>query len=397
MLCGAVVGAAASIFGKLIALGNRAFSTYPWLIFLMLAAGPAIVGWYRLLGIKDPKGTNLVIESIREGKELPWKMAPAIFVGTILTHLTGGSAGREGAALQVGGSLGSTLGRLLKFREEDRRRVIMCGMSAAFSALFGTPLAATVMSMEISTVGIMYHSALVPCMLSALTAHFVASGIFGIHEADMVLRDVPALSVKDALIAALLAILCSAVSALFCKLMHETKYLEKKYIKNDYLRAAVSAVVVIALTLICGTRIYNGAGSEIIHRCLTDPAFKVFPLAFLLKMVFTAVTLSGGFQGGEIVPSLFIGATFGNLFASFLPISSPLASALGAVAVFCGVTNCPITALLIAFEMFGFSASSHFLIVIALTYLISGNFGIWSSQMIRFSKYEPERIDEKTH
>ena len=397
ILCGFVVGCAASIFGKLIGWGSSAFSKCPWLLFCMLPAGIAIVGWQKLLKIKEVRGTNLVIESVREGRGLPWKMAPHIFVGTVLTHLTGGSAGREGAALQIGGSLGSTLGKLLRFKEEDSRRVIMCGMSAAFAALFGTPLAATVMSMEISTVGIMYHSALAPCMFSALTAHLVAEKLFGLSEADLRITAIPEIDIKTILLVILLAVCCSAVSALFCWIMHKTAHLEKQYLKNDFLRAAVSAAVVIAATLALGTRMYNGSGAGVIEECISDPGFRIFPLAFLIKIIMTAVTLGGGFQGGEIVPSLFTGAAFGNLFAQVCGLPSPLCSALGAAAVFCGVTNCPITALMIAFEMFGFGAGTMFLLVVAVTYLLSGYFGIWSAQMIRFSKYDPGIIDRKTH
>ncbi|MCR5009575.1 MAG: chloride channel protein [Clostridia bacterium] len=397
ILCGLVVGCAASIFGKLIGWGSNAFSEYPWLLFCMIPAGLAIVGWQRLLKIKEVRGTNLVIESVREGCRLPCKMAPHIFVGTVLTHLTGGSAGREGAALQIGGSLGCTLGNLLRFKEEDCRRTIMCGMSAAFSALFGTPLAATIMSMEISTVGVMYHSALAPCMFSALTAHLVAEKVFGLSEADLTLAAVPEIDIRTILMVILLAICCSAVSALFCWVMHKTAHLEKQYLKNDCLRIVVSAAVVIAATLAIGTRMYNGSGAAVIEQCISDPGFKIFPAAFLIKIVLTAVTLGGGFQGGEIVPSLFTGAAFGNLFAQVCGLPSPLCSALGAAAVFCGVTNCPVTALMIAFEMFGFGAGTLFLLVVAVTYLFSGYFGIWSSQMIRFSKYDPGIIDRKTH
>ena len=397
ILCGFLVGSVASIFGKLIGLGSGAFSAHPWLLYCMLIAGPAIVGWQKFLKIPKVRGTNHVIESVRENKALPWKMAPHIFVGTIFTHLTGGSAGREGAALQIGGSLGSTLGRLLHFKEEDNRTVIMCGMSAAFSALFGTPLAATVMSLEISTVGIMYHYALAPCMFSALSAHFVAERIFGLAEADMKLAAVPDIDFTTGLLMILLAVCCALVSALFCWIMHKVSHLEQRFIKNDYLRAAVSAAAVIVITLVLGTRMYNGSGSPIMEKCLTDPSFKIFPLAFLIKIVMTAITLGGGFQGGEIVPSLFTGAAFGNLFAQIFALPGPLCSALGAAAVFCGVTNCPVTALLIAFEMFGFSAGSLFLLVIAITYMLSGNFGIWSTQLIRYSKLDSERIDQKTH
>ncbi len=395
-LCGVLIGAVAAIFANAIVLATGFRMAHGKIILLLPFAGLLIVLYYRALGAKQPKGTNLVLSAIREGDAIPARMAPLIIVSTVITHLFGGSVGREGAALQVGGSLGELLGKLLHFKEAERRRVIMCGMSAAFSALFGTPLAAAILPMEISTVGIIYDAALVPCVVSALTAHFTAEAL-GASESILTLGNVVEFTPGTALITLVFAALCAVVSVLFCKTMHESKHLMTKHFRNPYIRVFVSGLLVVIMTALVGSQTYNGTGSSIIDACINDPAFSISSAAFLLKILFTAVTLSGGFQGGEIVPSLFIGATFGHAFALLTGCDPALFSAIGMACVFCGVTNCPIASLLISCEMFGFGGSSFYLMAVAITYLFSGNYGIYSAQKIRHSKFEPGRIDANTH
>ncbi len=395
--CGVIVGAVAALFARAIGYATAFRVAHPYILFGLPLAGIFIIYYYHLLGTNSPKGTNLVLDAIHNGQRVPLRMTPLIIVSTVVTHLFGGSAGREGAALQVGGSLGNALGRFVHFSDEDRRRTIMCGMSASFSALFGTPMAASVMAIEMSTVGIMYYSAFMPCVVAALTAHIVAGFINPGGEAVMTVTDVAPFTAVTGGYTIVFAILCALVAVLFCAVLHSSKHFAQKMIKNPYLRAAVSGVLVIILTLIVGSQTYNGAGSDIIAACTTDSAFKIVPYAFLLKMLFTAVTLSGGFQGGEIVPTLFVGTTYGHAVASIFGMSPMMGAALGATLVFCGVTNCPIASILIGFEMFGFDMSSYILLGVAITYLFSGNYGLYASQKIRYSKYDPERIDSFAH
>jgi H+/Cl- antiporter ClcA len=395
ILVGLVVGFCASVFAKTILLATSFRLAHTWIIFLMPAAGIIIVYLYHLAGSAGVGGTNLILASIRKGEEVPAALAPLIFVATSLTHLTGGSAGREGAALQMGGSMSSAIARLLHFPEEDRRQVIMCGMSAAFSALFGTPLAAAVLPMEISTVGIMYHSAFVPCVISSLTAHFVA-GWLGLGSEQMLLTNVPSFDVIDMGQVAVFAILCALVAILFCATMHRTEHILGQKVPNDYVKVVGAGAIIIVLTLLVGDQTYNGAGSNIIEACVVEPGFRVPWYAFLLKIIFTVITLSGEYKGGEIVPSLFIGATFGNFFASLTGFDPGLCAAVGMASVFCGVTNCPIASLLISFELFGFEAMPFFLLAVAMAYLFSGNYGLYHGQMIRYSKVGVRRIDQHT-
>lgn len=397
IFCGLIVGAIASAFSWGINLATSARMQFPFLIFFLPAAGLLIVLLHKGLHQEDNKGTDTVLEAAREGGKVPVRMAPFIFISTILTHLFGGSAGREGAALQLGGSLGSLLGSLLHFPKTDRRLVIMCGMSAAFSALFGTPLAAAALAMEISTVGIMYYPALIPCVISSLTAHFVAQGV-GLTES--VYDVIPAMNFTpvSALIVGLFAVIAALASILFCVMMNRSGRLMQKYIRNPYLRIVFGGCCVLVLTLLVGSQMYNGSGMTTIADCMNEETALMIPwYAFLLKMVFTALTLPSGYRGGEIVPSLFIGATLGAAFANITGLPAPLFASIGMGALFCGVTNCPVTALLICFEMFGFDAMPYYLLAIAIAFICSGNYGIYRGQKILFSKYEDARINENAH
>ncbi len=396
-LVGVIVGVVASLFAMAIVEATSYRLDHGWLIFLLPVTGLFIVFLYETTASDRPRDTNRVITAIRERQHIPTSMAPLIIVSTVLTHLFGGSAGREGAALQVGGSIADCIGRLFRFHTLERRRVIMCGMSAAFSALFGTPLAAAILSMEISTVGIMYYAALVPCMVSALTAHYIA-GIMGVSETILTLRSAAITTdLRTAAVILVFAALCAPVSSLFCTVMHKTKHAMTKWLPNPYLRVIAGSAAVILLTLLVGDQTYNGTGAHIIASCIRDPSFTVASYAFLLKMLFTAITLGCGLQGGEIVPSLFIGATFGHTFALLTGGNLSLYSAIGMACVFCGVTNCPIASLLISCEMFGFEGSTLYLLAIAITYLFSGNYGLYSAQHILDSKFDPGRIDSLTH
>ena len=271
--------------------------------------------------------------------------------------------------------------------------MIMCGMSAAFSALFGTPMAAAVFSMEVVSVGVMYYAALVPCVISSLVAHAVAE-FFGVSQEMFLIGQIPAFKITSAVKISVLAILCAGVSIIFCVMLHQSEHLYKKFFKNPYVRIFAGGCFVLILTLLVGNQNYNGTGINIIEQCIDGT---VRPEAFFMKMLFTALTLGAGFKGGEIVPSFFTGAAFGCLFGNLLGFSPTLCTAVGMAAVFCGVTNCPITALLISFELFGYDGMPYFLLAVAFSYMLSGYYGLYSSQKIIYSKYKTNYINRKTH
>ena len=393
IIVGAIVGLCGTAFYFALSLVTVLRTQNTWLIFLLPLGGLGIVAMYRFLHNEKDTGTNLVISAIHSGDELPLRMAPLIFVSTLITHLFGGSAGREGAALQMGGSIGNALGKLFRFDDKDKHVMIMCGMSAAFSALFGTPMAAAILPMEMVSVGVMYYIALVPCVISSLVAHGIAYSL-GVSNEMFIIRSIPKFGIITSIEISVLAILCALVSILFCVLLHKSEDLYKRFFTNPYIRVIAGGCIIIVLTLLVGNQDYNGTGINIIEHCINGT---VRPEAFLLKMIFTALTLGAGYKGGEIVPSFFTGAAFGCLFGNLLGFSPTLCTAVGMTAVFCGVTNCPITSLLISFELFGYDGMPYFLLATALSYMLSGYFGLYRSQKIVYSKYKTNYINKATH
>lgn len=393
IIVGAIVGLCGTAFYFALSLVTVLRTQNTWLIFLLPLGGLGIVAMYRFLHNEKDTGTNLVISAIHSDDELPLRMAPLIFVSTLITHLFGGSAGREGAALQMGGSIGNALGKLFRFDDKDKHVMIMCGMSAAFSALFGTPMAAAILPMEMVSVGVMYYIALVPCVISSLVAHGIAYS-FGVSNEMFIIRSIPKFGIITSIEISVLAILCALVSILFCVLLHKSEDLYKRFFTNPYIRVIAGGCIIIVLTLLVGNQDYNGTGINIIEHCINGT---VLPEAFLLKMIFTALTLGAGYKGGEIVPSFFTGAAFGCLFGNLLGFSPTLCTAVGMTAVFCGVTNCPITSLLISFELFGYDGMPYFLLATALSYMLSGYFGLYRSQKIVYSKYKTNYINKATH
>lgn len=391
ILVGGVVGLIGTAFYYAMMHATTLRVANPALIWALPITGLAIVLIYRLCKVSKSLGTNLVILSVRSEEAIPAKMAPLIFVSTVLTHLGGGSAGREGAALQLGGSLAQQIGRLLHLNAKDLHIITMCGMSAAFSALFGTPLTAAIFSLEVVSVGVMYYAALVPCAVASLLACEIATAL-GTQAEAFTVTGIPAVSVVPSLSVAGLAALCALLSVVFCRFMRDSGRLYEKLLPNPFVRVAVGGLAVALLSLPFGTD-YLGAGLEVIGQSMEGAAR---PEAFFLKMVFTALTLGAGYKGGEIVPCFFTGATFGCVVAPLLGLSPSFGAALGLMALFCGVTNCPVTSMLLSFELFGFAGAPYFLLAAAISYMLSGYYGLYSGQKILYSKFRTVFIDKKS-
>ena len=391
VITGCVVGVISSLFALGLGKGTAIRAAHSWLVFCLPLAGLAIVFLYkRFLG--EDGGTNLVLSNIHAREDLPWTMAPLIFVSTLLTHLCGGSAGREGAALQLGGSLGNLLGRFMKMDDQDRRVVVMCGMSAAFAAVFGTPMAAAIFALEVASIGVMYYVGLMPCVFSALIASLFSAGM-GIHPEHFNVTMIPDFGLVAAVKTVVLAALCAGVATLLCIVLHRGGQLCKRLIKNPWLRVIAGGCVMMAVFLIRGDQDYLGASVGLIEHAIDGQADWY---AFLLKMALTAITIGCGYKGGEIVPTFCVGATFGCVMGGFLGLSPSLCAACGMVALFCGVTNCPIASLLISFELFGYEAMPFFLISVAVSFLLSGTYGLYHEQTIVYSKYKAKLVNQKT-
>ena len=381
ILVGAVSGAVGTLFYFSVRYATELRIAHGWLIWLLPLGGLLIVFLYHRGKITQPKGTDLVIEAVRSPEPVPIVMAPLIFVATVITHLFGGSAGREGAALQLGGSLGYRIGRMFRLDEKDLHVVTMCGMAACFSALFGTPLTSTLLVMEVITVGVMYYSALVPCIIASIVAAGIAQSFHAVPT-QFAVTGAPEIGVLPLLQVSLLGILCALVSILYCFVMHGTGTLYKKWIPNQYLRAAVGGILVVLLSLVFG-RDYLGMGGDVIAAAFQHSAR---PEAFVLKLLFTAVTLGAGFRGGEIVPAFFVGATFGSFTGSLIGLSPSFGASIGFMSVFCGVTNCPLTAFVLSVEVFGEKGILYYLLAAGISYMLSGYSGLYSQQKILYAK-----------
>lgn len=394
MVLGGIIGLVGGIIGSLFHIGvdtaTQARLAHPWVLYLMPVGGLAIVGLYRLTKTEG-KGTNDIIASVHFGEQVPGLLVPVIFVSTVITHLCGGSAGREGAALQIGGGIGYQAGRLLRLGEKDLPLATLCGMSGVFAALFGTPLTATVFALEVISVGVLYYAGLVPCLTAALTGYLV-SVLMGVPPTRFTVT-VPGLEVRTMLLVIVLALLCAVVSILFCRGLHGVEHLLKRTLKNPYLRVAVGAAVLIGLTLLTNGD-YNGAGMEVIGRAIAGQAD---PWAWVWKLLFTAITIGCGFKGGEVVPSFFVGAAFGCVAAGWLGLPAGFGAAMGLVSVFCGAVNCPLASIILSVELFGSGDLLYFAMACSISYLISGYCGLYSSQTILYSKLRAEFINVRTH
>ena len=375
---GLAAGGVGILFSKGLELANGFRNEHPEIILGLPVAGIIIVSIYKLAKFND-KGTNLVLSAERGNDSVPFRMAPLIFVSTLLTHLTGGSAGREGAALQLGGSVASLLGKCFRLNDSDKRIIIMCGMSAGFAAVFGTPLAAAVFALEVAIVGSMQYAAFLPCMISSLIASSFAK-FAGCHAEHFDISQSVDFSIRSALMIALLGILCAFVGMFFAGSLHLSHKWLEKLLPNPYIRIVAGSAVIILLTIVLKTSTYSGAGTNLIEASFEGNAPK---LAFLLKIIFTAITLGVGFMGGEIVPTLCIGATFGCLFGTVIDFPPALCAAIGMVSVFCAVTNCPLASLVLGFELFGFENMEFLFIGIALSFALSGTGGLYNGQKIK--------------
>ena len=362
----------------------------PWLLFLLPAAGLLIAALYKVTKCEGV-GTNNVIRAVQSGEPVSILLVPAIFLGTVLTHLCGGSAGREGAALQMGGSIGWNVGALLHLKDHDRRTATICGMAAFFSALFGTPLTAALFAMMVEDVGLTFTSAFVPAFTSALIA-YGCSLAFGIAPTHFALT-APELTVWNAFLVILLGLACAVVSRLFCGLLHFMEHKVPQLLPNPWLRVFMGGVAVIAFSYLFGVGRYNGAGMGVITAAVEQG--EALPWDFLCKIFLTALTLSCGFKGGEVVPSFFVGATFGCVFGPLLGLPAGFAAAVGLVSVFCGATNALIPSILLGFELFSGAGLELIALGCGICYMLSGHHGLYNSQTFVTNKLRPEYMSHK--
>lgn len=386
VVTGVICGLIGIGFDYFLEFSSESFGEHPWLIFGLPLCGLAIVGLYKLCRVKKDNGFEMILESVRENTKVPYLCAPLVFLCTGLTHLFGGSSGREGAALQIGGTVGTLIGRGFHFHEKETNILALCGMSALFSAVFGTPVTAAILAIEIVSTDGIYYMAFFPCLVASLIA-FLQAGFCGVvSTADRLPSiSVPDLSGTMLLRVLLAAVLFSVVTILFVEVVKLCKGGFRKFFKHHYPRIFVGGVILMVLTgavyLFTGTFDYNGAGMALVIKAVSGQAR---PEAFLLKILFTAITLGCGFKGGKIVPAFCIGATFGCVIAPLIGLNPGFCATLGMIALFSGMDNCPLAAIMLAAELFGSDYGAegfiYFTTVCAASYMLTGYFSLYSGR-----------------
>ncbi len=390
------VGTLCAIFLWSLDVATHARFDHPWLLFLLPVAGAA-VGWlYHRFGRSVEGGNNLIVEQIHEpGGGVPLRMAPLIFLGTVVTHLFGGSAGREGTAVQLGGSLASAVAAYFKLDAPSVRILLMAGIAAGFGAVFGTPLAGAVFALEVLAVGRVEYAALIPCLVAALVGDWTCHA-WGIHHPvypvhTLLDRSGPLLAEPWLLAKAAVAGVAFGLAGLvFAEANHALGGWLKRWIPYGPARPAVGGIAVIALVYLFGTRAYLGLG--VWSAIPGDPTILGFfapsvdPWSWALKMLFTVVTLSAGFKGGEVTPLFFIGAALGNALAGLLHAPIDLFAALGFVAVFAGAANTPLASTIMGIELFGGAYAVPIAVACLVAYICSGHNGIYLSQRVAIPK-----------
>lgn len=382
VIMGVVGGLLGAAFHHVLHFVTHIRSEHMWLIYLLPLGGLLTVIIYKHPKMKGNKGTNEIIEAALDGHPVSVMVAPSIFLATTITHLFGGSAGREGAALQLGGSVASLLAKSYHLKESNRKILVTAGMSAVFAGLFGTPLTATLFCMEFESVGTIFFPALLPCFLSALIASRV-SLVLGVHAETHMLTEAFQLTLVNCWQYLILAVLVSVLGILMCSVFHKAEHLAVHHLPNPFVRIAVGGVVITLLTLLVGDHRFNGAGMDMAQKAVSGEADWY---SFILKMLFTAVTLAAGFKGGEIVPTFCIGATFGCVLGGLLGLDAGMAGALGLVGLFCCATNSPFASIMLSVEMFGGTNIHLFAFVSVICFVLSGNYGLYASQIIQYNK-----------
>ncbi|WP_223702698.1 voltage-gated chloride channel family protein [Sutcliffiella deserti] len=392
-LIGIIVGSATNLLLETNDfLGDDIRAKRDWLIYLLPFAGIIIGYIYMKYGKVVLNNTlndtaelnNLVIDSVHGEKEVPRRMGLIVYLGTFITVLFGGSTGREGAAVQMGGSVAAAVNKLFKVNRVDKKILMISGISAGFGAAFGAPITGAVFGMEMAALGKLKFEALVPCLVASFVGHYITSEAWGHKHEEFIIQYIPEISIVTFLKVILMSVVFSLISVLYCQLRHGIqKYSEKIFKKNHMQRAFCGGIIIVVLTLTVGSQDYNGRGLDILEQSFHE---EVPPFAFLAKLVFTAVTLGSGFVGGEALPLFFIGATLGNTLHTFMGLPMSFLAALGLIATFCGGANTPIAAFLLAMEMFDGKGLEYFFVACLVSYLFSGHHGLWPSQKI----YEPK-------
>lgn len=382
LCCAIVMGIISFVFLKMLGLSSVFREFFPYCIWFLPLSGMLTAFVYKRYGGESSKGNNLIIQSANEGVKVPKRLAFLTFIFTLLTHFSGGSAGREGTAVQIGGTLTSNVADKLGFKNEDRKIIILSGLSAAFGSVFGTPLAGAFFGMEVCCIGQLSVSAVIPCFLSSYLANAVTLLLGATHEVHKI-SAIPSLDIKSVLVFISASILFGLIGKLFALGVKYLKLLYAKIFKNTVLSALIGSVIVVLLIVLLNLNEYEGLSTWQQTTAFEGNAnWYDMPVKFIL----TTLTLGAGFQGGEVTPLFDIGASFGGWYANMFGIEPSFLAAIGLICVFGSAANTPITTIMLGIELFGAEAVPYFVFASLISFIASGKSGIYSAQERKLSK-----------
>lgn len=382
LCCAVVMGIISFVFLKMLGLSSVFREFFPYCIWFLPLSGMLTAFVYKRYGGESSKGNNLIIQSANEGVKVPKRLAFLTFIFTLLTHFSGGSAGREGTAVQIGGTLTSNVADKLGFKNENRKIIILSGLSAAFGSVFGTPLAGAFFGMEVCCIGQLSVSAVIPCFLSSYLANAVTLLLGATHEVHKI-SAIPSLDIKSVLVFISASILFGLIGKLFALGVKYLKLLYAKIFKNTVLSALIGSVIVVLLIVLLNLNEYEGLSTWQQTTAFEGNAnWYDMPVKFIL----TTLTLGAGFQGGEVTPLFDIGASFGGWYANLFGIEPSFLAAIGLICVFGSAANTPITTIMLGIELFGAEAVPYFVFASLISFIASGKSGIYSAQERKLSK-----------
>ena len=388
LFVGVLVGSFSALFLVALELAtNTRIANDAWIMLLPLGGALIGIGYHYLSKGVEQESNLLISEMIQPKKRIHWKLAPLVFVGTILTHLFGGSAGREGTAVQMGGTIADQFGRFFKAAQLNRKILLRMGVAAGFAGVFGTPIAGVLFAFELDRKIKLDVNGFIPILLVSFLAHFSCQ-FFGVGHTVYVVTELPDFSFENSVFVALAAIAFGLTAFVFSL---SKKYLTngiKQVIPNSIIRISLGGLIIAVVALTFNLKAYLGLGIPVIENAfLNESGMEVF----ILKVILTVFTLAVGFKGGEATPLFFIGATLGSALSLYMPLPLSFLAALGFIAIFAGATNTPLACAAMGIEMFGVDGGLWYLFVCVIAFYTSGKTTVYSAQLVHLFKYDFKR------